>query len=142
MSLSASDEIQTVVLTLPNVSGSTEQVQVDAEEDRRIVGWDMSIHNYTLGNVDAYGRAWVGVQPDMGPGGHELGGKFYTEGLVFTNDDTTNNLGFSLSDLPEVDPEDGLSFDWNEDVVLTFEASENAAQGEIALELTVYYREA
>lgn len=144
MPLSNSDEIKTITIE-GRVQGDTTTAQIDAEEDREIVGYSMGLQNIPLG-VTSEGRLdlYLGTDPDL-PGATppdgtavDLGGKFFDRG--YWQWDNTNQL--ALFDFPEQMRGDSLpGWDWNEDVTLSFDFTESQGNGVATGTCQVYYRE-
>lgn len=127
--------------------GNTVTEKIDADEDRRIVGFEWSVHDTTKGNPhELKGHAYVGVDPrpsiSSGSGDvKDIGGKFHTHCNSVVSTDSTNGWAYALNHYPAVNPEDGLSWDWNEDVTLTIEAQEESGQGGVLVTFQLYYVE-
>jgi hypothetical protein len=137
---SGGPEIETVILRTAAVAGGEATAQVDAQEDRAIVGWSFSPKDITQGNDhDVEMEAFVGVDPDVSNDTtDDLGGKFYDHAsLVY---DTTNGAAFDLNCANENFLNNEHWYDWNEDVTLTLVHDENASNSS-AGELTLYYVE-
>lgn len=142
MSLSASsDEVQTVILS-QSAQGAEEQTQIDAQEDRRIMGWQWIPEDLSPGtDFEAKGTAFVGTRPSDAEGSHDIGGKFHTQCQLFNHVDSTNGVGANVARFPGNPLESDASWDWNEDVTLTMVAYEEMGNSPVYLTLIVYYRE-
>lgn len=141
--LSADGDIESVALVTPGLSGGgEEEVQVDADEDRRIIGWKFDVYGVSPGNdYDGDSRLFVGVDPGpLGSGtGKDIGGKLfdtshYTADSTNGWSDAVNVGGVKMAD-------NDHSFDWNEDVTLTL-VGENDSANTMNYAATVYYVEA
>lgn len=145
VSASHSEEVQSVTMRLAANAGSTENIQIDADQDRRIVGWNFAPEGIDLGSeykVDA--KLFLGTDPNPGPDNAEdIGSKFVARTQFTINNDTTNGVGSALGDeaLPGNTPSD-VTFDWNEDVTLTLEATNSTNSTDAAgVMAEVYYVE-
>lgn len=138
---SADDEIKSVMVNPASTSGGGDgtQQQIDAEEDREIVGITATPGNVgATDQVQASIDVYVGSDPEPAADqSKDLGGKFHWAG-AFAQDATGafawSDLGPFGLDSPE------LSWDWNEDVTLTADLV-NTAGDDASLFVTVYYRE-
>lgn len=119
-------------------NGSSEQV--DAEEDRAIVGWSFDTAGVNTGNdYQLQLTGHVGVSPTFSAGTVvDEGSKWFdTAELVV---DSTNGYAVesNLGTINFLDTEHW--YDWNEDVTLTFTANNSTANG-VAGDLIIYYVE-
>lgn len=122
-------------------SGSTDTVQIDAEEDRRIHGVVLSFEGFGLANsYNASAEVWIGSKPSVGGDtALDLGGKLYLSGHLLI--DSTNQ--YALLDDAEIPLEADESWDWNEDVTLTVEVDNGGGSTDaISAVATVFYTEA
>jgi hypothetical protein len=131
------DEVQTAVLSV-DASGTTEEVQLDADENRKIVGWSLSPTLESTGATQrAEAEAFIGVDPDIGiDDAEDIGGKFYASAGVVV--DATNGYALSSED-NAYDIEGTPNFDWNEDAVLTLQVREGQGNASVEYTLEVYY---
>lgn len=120
--LSGSNEVKTANAKV-SATGTTDEVRIDAQEDREIVGTHLTL----AGSGDGIGRAYVGTspQPDV--------------------DDVNDNRGFyQIVDDPRTTTMwfgDGSGIEWNEDATLTVECEETGGSNSLSHKVTVYYRE-
>lgn len=133
-------EISSVRVRAKPAAGGTETVQIDADEDREILGWEWNAQGLQQGgSVTVFSEAFVGVDPDTAQNSAEdLGGKLYTNARWVT--DSTNGFATNSVHSSSVDTDD--TYDWNEDVTLTLVTQENSGVNSGGAELTIYYREA
>lgn len=140
MALSSSDEVQTAILNVTASAGTTEQQQLDAQEDRRIVGFGFSGQSASVGeDTSVLAKLFTGVDPDPPlDDAEDLGGKFYAQ-FEFVQD-STNGWARESTWEPDIAPENA-GWDWNEDVTLTLEVDENSGSGDGGVMCMVYYKE-
>jgi hypothetical protein len=141
MPLSNSEEIKTVTANAQPPAGETEELRVDAQEDREIIGWEIS--PYLSQNEDQNVRleVYTGSHPRPSANSAEdLGGKFFISTKAVVNNDDTNNVGWSVVGTMDSGHLDSPAFDWNEDVTLTFECT-NQGDTQNGFQIQVYYRE-
>lgn len=145
MALSTDDEIKTVEMHgWPN--GESLSTALDAEEDREIVGFEWSINDTSLGNShELKCEAYVGTNP--GPStstgdihAKDTGGKFHTHAWSAISTDGSG-YGYAANSLPSVPPGSDVTWDWNEDVTLTINLSEEQGMGGVKATFQLYYRE-
>lgn len=142
--LSAEDaEVQSAILRV-GASASQNSVEIDAQEDRAIVGYELSIDRLPSNtSVEGLIEAFIGSDPQV-PNGEtteDLGSKFYVHRAYRWVADTTNGLGVQKGmDADQTFFEDH-TFDWNEDVTITLDHTEDTGNATPHAQLTVYYVE-
>lgn len=135
-------EVNTVVARTATVSaGDSDTVQIDAQEDRKIVGFEMEIPGKMGSDLNATARAYVGTDPIPGSDdAKDIGGKFAAEARL-TQDNTNGWAHQGSAGLFDVDSDH--AFDWNEDVTLTIEVLNNGASAtSVQAQARIYYVEA
>lgn len=137
-------DIETVNMrTDTPAAGSSDTVQVDAQENRRIHGFRINPFGIATGNdYILRGKLFVGVDPNVAvDSADDLGGKLFAEHEVVV--DSTNGWAVVDSEDYPIEGADGASWDWNEDVTLTLEVDNGSSSTDGAgYEATVYYTEA
>lgn len=136
----AESEIKSVLLNPPNSdSGNTTTQEIDADEDREIVGIVATPGNVgPADQVQATIDVYVGSDPEPAADQtKDIGGKFHWAG-AFAQDATGAFAWESLDAFGLDSPE--LSWDWNEDVTLSVDLV-NTAGNPASIFVTVYYRE-
>lgn len=138
----AETEAETVRMETANAaSGATDDVVVDADEDREIIGAALMFKGLSVGNdYSADAEVWIGSQPDgNADSAEDLGGKFFLEGEILV--DSTNGHTYVSEPIIGIG-DDGEPFDWNEDVTLTLQIDNGGSStAQLRAEAIVYYRE-
>lgn len=127
-----STESKTAYLTTSVGAGNTNTVSMDAQEDRRIVGWDVVPRGIPAQEDHLLtGKCWIGTEPNTGGDrAQDLGGKFWD--IFFyqsIKDDANGNSqpgGFSFSQARSTDSS-MANYDWNEDATLNLKVDQGAA---------------
>lgn len=146
MSLSSSgSEIKQIEMhALPD--NDTVELAIDAQEDREIVGFEWSLIDAVRGNPhELEAEAYVGVDPSPTVGANEgdvkdVGGKFHTHANSQVSTDGAG-FGYAIQNLPNVAVDSEMSWDWNEDVTLSAEFTEEVGNGPVSTTLNIWYRE-
>lgn len=134
-----SGDTRSAVFNLGSASNATNTVQDDAEEDREIVGAEITFDLPSDNNADVIGKAFVGVDPRGGAQSVGDGG-FYFEHRAAPGSDDTNGGTSGSEDTESIYFGHGHGFDWNEDVTLTVELSENTGNA-VGATVVIYYRD-
>lgn len=145
MSLSQSQEVQTVHLSANPPAGGEDTVQIDADEDRKIIGFALSTGSIPDGGLQTEATLYTGVDPEPASSeAKDLGGKFYTEFNFRVVNDDTNGTGWATETMyePEWVDDPDIAFDWNEDVTLTLHTQETNGANSGTMKAEVYYVEA
>lgn len=135
--LASADETKTARFH-PSANGATNEEQIDAQEDREILGVNIEVEppsgTATTGQVEVY----TGVRNFPATGQAQDNQNFFYRGYW----DQKPANGYSV--FPESDGEwfgDGSGIEWNEDATLTVRLSENGGNGTAEAVVTVYYTE-
>lgn len=141
MSISAGQEVQTVDFHVQPAANGKETIQVDAQEDREIVGFAMTVAGLVEESTyKLFVQAFTGVQPSGGDVS-DLGGKFHIHGIMRQEYGAADGIGVESWDLPVMyDVDNALSWDWNEDVTLTVIANETGGSS-VGVHVQIFYRE-
>lgn len=139
MSLAQSDEVKTAVVNHGNVTGDNEQISLDAQEDREIVGFAVSIDPSMTGDVNARILLHVGTQGIPAEARDNL--SFHYRMDYSQQNNTTDGVGWSTEETEVVTFGRGEGFEWNEDATLTSSLSESAGSVSVTAQIFIYYVE-
>lgn len=136
MSLSTSSEIKTTKLTLNVAAGGSDTIEIDATEDREIVGFRLGFNDVAVGgSIQASAELFTGVRPTQNPA--SIGKLYATHSM--TADGTNGSV--TETETSSADVPDDMAWDWNEDVVLTLRVNEKNGTNAASAYAEVYYRE-
>lgn len=145
MSISGSQETKTALLQAHPAAGNTETAELDAQEDREIVGVNVR-GNPSPAAAPDIGRLAAELRVGTDPGNVTSGETSQQDNLSWQHradftmmDDDTNNKAVSGSQPSSVWYGHGSGIEWNEDATLTLEAVATGGSGNC--EASVYYRE-
>lgn len=143
MALSHDEGVNTAIFRTSSLSGASEELELDAEEDREIIGWKVTLHNLDGSETAVVnGRAYIGNDPvPTGPGMNQ-GEQFYCSFDFVATEDDTNGVGKAAMQDGSVILPEGQTFAWDRHVTLSLYANERSGGDDgVNVELVVYYRE-
>lgn len=133
-------ELNSVRLRTSTNTGTETEAQIDAQEDRLIIGYRLDVDGVGVGD-DAVGdlELFVGTDPDPG-NSEDIGSKLYDK-LHYLQDATngvTNWQGLGVTYFLDTEH----AFDWNEDATLSIRHNNaGSSSGSHEGEAVVYYVE-
>lgn len=150
MSISGSQETKVAILEAHPSADTSEQAQLDAQEDREILGIRVSMNFSNFSSLadsdrpNGDAQIHVGTNQISSPGAGSTDTQdnvsFHTMYRAHTGaDDGTGGLGLQDMESGESWYGHGSGIEWNEDATLTVDVTANV--GDIACNVFVYYRE-
>lgn len=141
--VSKSHETRTAILESPTAQASTESIELDAAEDREIVGYQLFAHGWDLG-LDSWGtaRAYTGRNPEPPVGDLRDNEQFFAKATWESNSDSANNrMGEQIHGSGEYIDISDRPIPWDKHVTLTVECQEEGGNDTAHAELILHYRE-
>lgn len=150
MSISGSDETKSAILQQSAAAGTDEEAQLDAQEDREIVGYSTQSDIDPEGAAPDLGRARIRIHigtsqfqeqafADVPETDVRDNASFHVPFQASAEDDDTNNKAAAGDSSEAVWFGKGSGIEWNEDATLTVQLSPVA--GDAVATVVVYYRE-
>lgn len=147
MSISGSQEVKTAILEAAPAAGATIEESIDAQEDREILGINVSADpvpggpDQTRLGTNTFIGTFAATLPAAGSGDQNSqdNRSFHYRSRFAAMDDDTNNK--AVADVQSQGEwfGHGSGIEWNEDATLTFRAV--ATGGDANAQVEVYYRE-
>lgn len=141
MSLSSGNDVKTAVLHSPSANGSTEEIEMDADEDREILGVALSFSGIDQ-NSEYTANAFLWMGADEFPTGGNVNDstKHLARAELAQEVDTTNGVGGGVVSGDVYRDFSDNPIQWDEHQTLTLQVNENAGISSIKVVAEVYYR--